>query len=243
MALGELLNATGVDYWAQWIHSDIDQWRSANSTSHHLSAYGGMGTLNDVVICRMNQHNVTELQEPWVNILFDWLKAICHYLAQHPNDWVNAQQLSNAVGRYDSVLVAFVGGDKASSSLRGFDSGNHYLQGWRCLRCGHSQVSNRDIECYIAENILPSMVFRHCESFTLDKLVIQTIHRDFSQIETLRQELINAVKASGITFADRSPWLPCPNCGKDDTAVYRWKCVADGSFHFIPSDDNLPLRQ
>jgi len=243
LAMEHLLNAVGEVYWAQWIHCDIEQWRSDHETSHHLSAYGGMGTLNDVVICRTNQHNITELQEPWVNILFEWLTSICHYLAQHPDDWVTAETLSNAVGKHDSALAAFIGGDKAPSSMRGLASENRRLEGWRCLRCGHSKVSNYNIECFIADALLPFMVFRYCETLTLDRLVDRIIAQNIIEIEPLRKKLITAVKTSGISFSDRSGWLPCPCCGEDDSAINRWKLVADDTFHFTPSDDNLPLRQ
>jgi hypothetical protein len=74
-----------------------------------------MGSFNDIWICRDNSHHVTEAQEPWVNSLFDWLKGVAFYLAEHPNDNVSAQELQDNVGRYDSVFVAFVGGRNVHS--------------------------------------------------------------------------------------------------------------------------------
>ncbi len=48
IAMKRLLDAVGEAHWADWIHADIEHWRSKHSTSHHLSAYGGMGSFTDV---------------------------------------------------------------------------------------------------------------------------------------------------------------------------------------------------
>jgi hypothetical protein len=243
-AIKRLLDAVGETHWAEWIRTDIEQWRSNHDTSHHLSAYGGMGSFNDIWICRANQHRITEDQEPWANILFQWLKSICHFLVQHPNDSFTAEALSNAVGRHDSALSAFVGGDKAPASMREYANEDRKLQGWRCLRCGHSEASHRDIEFLVAQAVVPDMVFRSCELLTLDQLVDQTLACDINGMDNMRIKLAVAVRASGISLNDRKGWMrPCPNCGKDDTAVCRWKLIINDGFRFEPSDDNLPLRK
>ena len=80
LAMKRLLDAVHETHWAQWIATDIEQWRAADDTSHHLSAYGGMGSFNDVIICRANQHSVSEVTEAWANTLFEWLKSVCYFL-------------------------------------------------------------------------------------------------------------------------------------------------------------------
>ncbi len=69
IAMKRLLDAVGESHWAKWIDTDIKVWRANCDVSHHLSAYGGMGSFNDIWICRANQHTLTEAQEPWANTL------------------------------------------------------------------------------------------------------------------------------------------------------------------------------
>jgi hypothetical protein len=242
-AVKRLLDAVGAP-WADWIGTDIERWRSNRDTSHHLRAYGGMGSFNDIFICRTNQHRITDGQEPWANILFEWLKSLCYFLAQHPDDSFTAEALSYIVGRHNPGLSAFVGGNEAPSSMKGYAREDRNLQGWRCLRCGYSEVSHRDIEYFIAQVIVPDMVFRSCESLTLVQLVDRTLACDIRCIDDMRKEIAAGVKASGVSLRDREDWMsPCPNCGKDDTAVYRWQLTIDEGYRFEPKADNLPLRK
>ncbi len=118
------------------------------------------------------------------------------------------------------------------------------LQGWRCLWCGHSDASHGDIERLIAQDVVPELVFQSCESLSLGKLVDQVLACDIAGIENVRQTLARAVAASGITLEDRDGWMrPCPKCGKEDTAVYRWRMIVGDGVSFQPSDDNLPMRE
>ena len=120
IAMKRLLDAVGETHWADWIHRDIEDWRSKRSTFHHLSAYGGMGSFTDVWICRANHNEVSKAQEPWVNTLFGLLQSICYYLAQHPKKSLAAKTLSKVVGGHGSALAAFLGGDAAPNSMKGY---------------------------------------------------------------------------------------------------------------------------
>jgi hypothetical protein len=243
-AMARLLEAVGEKHWAPWVRESIHLWQAESDTTQHLSAYGGMGSFNDVMICRANHHDVTREQEPWANTLFEWLKAVCYHLARHPKARVTEATLAKAVGRYESVLAAFVGGEKAPACMRGYAKEGCKLQGWRCLRCGHSKVSAEDLEWYIAQDVVPGMVFRACATLTLDRLVERILHSKIPGIARARKELAAAVTASGISLHKRDRLMrPCPRCGTDDTAVYRWRLVSNGRKRFEPSDDNLPLKK
>ena len=105
-------------------------------------------------------------------------------------------------------------------------------------------MSNGDIERLIAQDVLPQLVFTSCRSLSLDKLVDQVLACDIAGIENVRQTLARAVAASGITLNDRDGWMrPCPKCGKEDTAVYRWRIAVEDGVSFHPSGDNLPMRE
>ena len=243
IAMKRLLDAVGESRWAKWIETDIAKWRANRDTSHHLSAYGGMGSFNDIWIGRANQHTVTESQEPWANSLFEWLKSLCHFLAQHPDDSFDLKMLASAIGRHDSALAAFVGGENAPASMRGYATEGRKLQGWRCLRCGYGEASNRDIENLIAEDVVAHMVFQSCEGCTLDKLVDQTLAGNIPDIQDMRQTLAAAISRSGIALIDRDGWMrPCPSCGEDDTAVFRLRMVVNDGLHFEVAADNLPMQ-
>ena len=51
---------SGLSYLAKWISMDLDRWEIEKSVRHHSSAYGGMGSLNDLIICTENKHSVTK---------------------------------------------------------------------------------------------------------------------------------------------------------------------------------------
>jgi hypothetical protein len=242
LAIERLLSTVGVNYWADWIRRDIQDWQNSRDTSHHLSAYGGMGSFNDIWICRENSHNVTEPQEPWVQSLFEWLKAVAFYLAEHPQDEVSAQELQEAIGCYDSVLAAFVGGRSIRADARGFADRRERLNGWRCLQCGYSEVTDRDLERYIAQNLVPGLVFEACERLALDQLVQRLLALEIERVASIRDDLVAAVAGSGITFLKRKGWMqPCSRCGAQNTGVFRWRLTAEKPPRFEPSDDNLPV--
>lgn len=244
IAMKRLLDAVGESHWARWIETNIHDCRSGRDTTHHRSAYGGMGSFNDVCICRANHHTVSESQEPWANTLFESLKSLCYDLANHPHDFFDAPTLAKRIGRHDSALAAFVGGDQAPASSRGYVTAEPKLQGWRCLSCRHSEASNRDIDCLIADDVVPNMVFSACEGLTLDQLVDLILSLEIQHLESIRASLASAVTNSGISLKNRDGWMrPCPQCGKDDTGVYRWRLITDNGFRFEPSEDNLELRE
>jgi len=236
-----LLSTVGENYWAQWVQDSIDRWRDTHDTSCHLSGYAGMGSFTDIYICRVNRHTVAALQEPWVNTLLLWLQGICFFLAKQPDTSFTAEALFDAVGRFDAPLSAFVGGDKADPSTRGL-ADEPVLSGSRCLQCGYAQVSHRNLDTFIADDILPDLVFHACETRTLNKLVDQVLVVDLADITERREEIAEALRRSNISLSDSDEWMrPCPNCGSDDTAAYRWKRSAKRVAQFEPTEDNLPL--
>src|SRR5262252_8072180 len=115
-AMRELLGALGETHWRSWIAKDIAEWEGSKSVSHHLSAYGGMGSFNDI-----------GFEDVWRGTLFEDLQSACYHFAHHPTTRPDARKLEQAMGTI------------------GFE-----LSGWRCLACGYSVVSHRDIDYFIA---------------------------------------------------------------------------------------------
>jgi hypothetical protein len=68
--LKDLLQKSDNGHWAQWLDRDIVEWDSLKSTTHHRSAFGGMGSINDLWVGGNGKIGT------WNNNLFDLLKSI-----------------------------------------------------------------------------------------------------------------------------------------------------------------------
>ena len=225
-ALYILLDKSGVKFWRDWISQDIKLWEENKSVEHHFSAYGGMGSLNDVVICTENNHNVTKIQEPWVNWLFDCLKSLCWYTAKSNNNKVSIDDIKQNLGH-----------------------GSTTIQGWRCLKCGYSELTTTDIDNYIASYIVKDDIVSFIQQENLKAVVEHIWLMDSPRIEQERLYIRKIAEGSNISISSRVGWLrPCPSCKEDDTVVYRWRLVTKNRLFqgnvmsFEAANDNLPLR-
>lgn len=225
-ALYKLLNETGVKYWAEWISKDINFWIECKSVEHHLSAYGGMGSFNDVVICLQNNHKVTNEQESWTNFLLMNLQSLSVLLTESKDRIIGLEDIKN--------------------NLR---SNSSKIQGARCLACGYSELSSYNVDNFIAPKIISDGIVKSLSSGNLMEFVEDVIGINLPEIEPAREEIIKIIQDSNINYTMLNRWMrPCPQCGSDDTAVYRWDRVKKMGFlfslqeKFEPSDDNLPLR-
>jgi hypothetical protein len=70
LLLKDLLHKSGNSHWEQWIDKDIHEWDKSKSTSHHKSAFGGMGSINDLSVGGQGKVGT------WKNNMFDLLKSI-----------------------------------------------------------------------------------------------------------------------------------------------------------------------
>jgi hypothetical protein len=83
-----LLLANNEPLWADWIEKDLDAWKASESTEHHLDAFGGAGSYNDI-----NLH-YGEKVGYWKNALLSNLASISYVFAKErifkfPNNSVN----------------------------------------------------------------------------------------------------------------------------------------------------------
>lgn len=63
------------DFWANWMAEDIQNWEKSQSTEHHLRAYGGMGSFNDIVIGNQDSAGL------WQGRVFGMLQSLAYGLA------------------------------------------------------------------------------------------------------------------------------------------------------------------
>lgn len=72
-----ILNANRPDScfenWAKWIGTDIADWECNRYTEHHIKAYGGMGSFNDLPQIRGGDGNYS--------IIFELLRSFCYQFA------------------------------------------------------------------------------------------------------------------------------------------------------------------
>ncbi|TWH98876.1 hypothetical protein IP90_03274 [Luteimonas cucumeris] len=63
-AAATLLRSFGEQPWSSWLAKDAATIRNLNlrGVEHFLGAFGGMGSINDLVICPVNGHKITEQQ-------------------------------------------------------------------------------------------------------------------------------------------------------------------------------------
>jgi len=241
-ALEYLLDKVGEKQWRDWLRQDMVLWKSKRDVTHHLSAYGGMGSFNDVWICVQNGHKVTKIQEPWANNLFELLKGLCFQLAYNPDKNETIQDIDN--NRYVPIFGAF----KHSLDKKGIENAasqlslaTSQLHGWRCLKCGYGETKPGDIEDYLARVLLPKYLSSAKTGAELKTIVDTAFTIKFDGINGLREQLEQMILESKIKIVDRDGWMrPCPKCGKGDTAVYRWEVDRNV---FRPSKDNIPLKK
>jgi hypothetical protein len=70
LLLKNLLHKSDNTHWEQWIDRDIYEWDNSKLTSHHKSAFGGMGSINDLWVGGQGKIGM------WKNSMFDILKSI-----------------------------------------------------------------------------------------------------------------------------------------------------------------------
>jgi hypothetical protein len=50
LGLVTVLEAAGETHWLAWVRQSLDEWRARGESRGHRRAYGGMGSLNDLVL-------------------------------------------------------------------------------------------------------------------------------------------------------------------------------------------------
>jgi hypothetical protein len=168
---------------------------------------GGMGSFNDLVICPQNKHRIADEKEPLANELLSCLSSVCYVASRR-----DSLDPSDAVAACGTVGLV--------------------LTGWRCLACGHSQVSYCDIRAFIA-----AVAVREALKSGIDTVL--ELWNSKEDVEALG-EMINLATKSGIIVTRDKAWMrPCPSCKENDTCVYRWN-LENGSF--VAGVDNLPMK-
>ncbi|HEV8398520.1 MAG TPA: hypothetical protein VGQ18_01655 [Gemmatimonadales bacterium] len=80
-----LLRKHGEEHWLQWIVRDVTLIREGDfhGVEHLLSAYGGMGSFNDLYLCPENGHRIEGPDVEQVNKQLRALASQAYDLARH----------------------------------------------------------------------------------------------------------------------------------------------------------------
>lgn len=80
----QLLQSHGINHWADWLSEDITDLKKNDlrGIEHLLSAYGGMGSLNDVVIWPENGDKIQKSEVQKVNKHLSELRTAIYVLAK-----------------------------------------------------------------------------------------------------------------------------------------------------------------
>ena len=73
----KLLENSGYDNWINWITEDVRLWKTEGTTEHHLRAYGGTGSFNDVVIGDNDEMGL------WKGKVFSIVQTLAYSLAEN----------------------------------------------------------------------------------------------------------------------------------------------------------------
>ncbi|PWK28330.1 hypothetical protein LV89_01113 [Arcicella aurantiaca] len=206
--LSQILKVEGYDHWEKWMQEDIKLWETTKSVEHHLHAYGGMGSFNDVVI----GYNDTE--GLWKGRVF---------------------------GGFQSIAYGLASGDSLAIILDRMQNNSCIISGWRCLACGNAKITTKDVEVFIASNLIPKLFVEYINKNQLpdlgaiDKILASEII--INQRNTLKVLISNA----GIDLSEDTNWQwNCPKCGSADTCSYRWE-VKESETKIVDAKDNLPF--
>ena len=212
-ALVRLLEHCGEGRWLLWARRHLEQARVDAVDPTVLDAYGGPGSFNDLTLDPENGHALERMQVPWANRLLAVLGERVYQLAYERTD-----------ERFEAAWV---------------HPPDPPVEGWRCLVCGHGEISDYDLEWWIARIMVPGHVADSTLADSPDLIATMLSGQVIGATES-RADVMARASASGVHVAYRDGVMrPCTACGSGDTAVYRW-IFAGGGLH--PAEDNVELR-
>lgn len=205
-ALEYLLDQAGELHWCNWLRVDIELWQSENDVSHHLNAYGGMGSLNDLWITTWNGRVNSESQKAWINETLSLLRHL-------------AFQTAHYLKKKNGNVFSRIAVNKVLWSSRR----NLQLDGWRCLNCGYLETQVDGVDRFLARAVLPGEISRAKTESDLISVVEMVLSNPFSEIQKMREQVNAQIVESGIALTERNGWMrPCPHCGSNETEVCYW---------------------
>ncbi|MFH0990076.1 MAG: hypothetical protein V1799_08680 [bacterium] len=213
-ALIQLLRCVKEQRWIEVLESQYETWIHTGDASSHRSLYGGMGSFNDFSLSQSNLQ-LSEEQEPFADQLFNDLKTLCYIF---------------------STGKSFTRGEVEAQ----LETVNSNLQGWRCRRCGHAEVTLKEKDAFLAYRLVRQAILDAVVEGSLPQCVERLLSLQIPGLKNARNECSGQIRRSQINIVRRTGWMqPCPVCQSNQTCVYRW-IQMDGE-EFLPAQDNLRM--
>lgn len=191
--LHRLLKDVGEEHWANWIQKDIHLWVTAQKVDHHLSAYGGMGSINDLSVGGLDNIGI------WKNNLFEMTKTLAWSLAKGK---ISTSPLDEQFYRYGPNEISGWRCRNCGHSRIGTTNIEFYLAAEFLPQLLVDYIKqDKLLEILNLENII---AFEHI----VDK-------------RNAIEKLIN--EENIVLTSENSWLNTCPACESSDTSVYRWQ--------------------
>jgi predicted RNA-binding Zn-ribbon protein involved in translation (DUF1610 family) len=190
--LAKILQEKDYEHWAKWMQEDLKLWEKDKSVEHHLHAYGGMGSFNDVVIGGNDNEGI------WEGHIFGHLQGLAYSLAKGDT--------------LESILKS-ISNQLRSNELSGWRCRN-CGDARMTDRDINLFIANNFIPKFFVEYMQED---RLDEVLNILKLIdSEEVMNKKAQIKTLIQQ------ANIILNPDDNWLWTCPKCGSSEVCVYRW---------------------
>lgn len=197
--LQQLLEGAGYDNWIAWLNEDLRLWDENQSTEHHLRAYGGMGSFNDVMI------GSNDTQGLWKGRVFGMIQSLAYGLAQKNID--TAPLDSSFYGSASEILSGWRCRACGHAIINEIQL-EQYLAGYFLPKFMINYLKEDKLSALLAvENLINSI-----EVITKREVISQLIQQATIELTTNNQWR----------------WT-CPRCQSTETCSYRWELHQDGT--------------
>lgn len=189
IGLISVLHASGETHWLAWVRQSLHEWRATGETVGHRRAYGGMGSLNDLILTQRDQ-DVSATS---------WLDAALFVLRS------SAYQFSHAA---ETNPRQFMQSSAQTPSLE--------LHWYRCRSCSKGFMTMWNV-CSAASAGWASYAIPRLVSLRRGNEVAQAAAGDVSDFPTAPYVEYTEARYQqlGVQFAEigRHWESPCPACG------------------------------
>jgi hypothetical protein len=197
--LVKILQEENNDHWAKWIEEDIKLWETNKSVEHHLHAYGGMGSFNDIIIGGNNNDGI------WKGYVFGHLQTLAYSLAKGDS----LESIVEGILNHNNTIEISGWRCRSCGDAR---MTNRDIN----LFIANYFISKFFIK-YVQQNRLNEVSY-------IPKLIdSEGVRNKKSQIISLIQSV------NIILNLDNNWLWTCPKCGSSEVCVYRWNVLEDGA--------------
>ncbi len=193
----EMLKDSGYDNWINWLLEDIRLWESEHSTEHHLRAYGGMGSFNDVGI---GNNDTVGL---WKGRVFSTVQTLTYSLAKGNVKTAPLEESFYGTEPYEISGWRCRNCGNASINERNVDI---YLSAFFVPKFFVKYIKNNNIESIL----------------DIEKMINSS---EVLQKKRNVKHLFLANNIAFLSLNDWL-WT-CPNCGSNEVCSYRWNVAKD----------------